>query len=100
MKQTVTFHKFMNAFHSADRGSNFSYDGLKALFSYLMDCEDTTGEEIELDVISLCIDFTEYPSIKRFWEDYDKESFPTYGSIESATLLIPLDSGGFIIENF
>ena len=59
MKTTVTFCDFCDAFCKSDRNNTFSYDGKKALFDYLEDLEQSTGEEIELDVIALCCDYDE-----------------------------------------
>lgn len=59
MKTTVSRYDFERAFVDADRKENFSYEGLKALFDYLEDYEEQTGEEIELDVIALCCDYAE-----------------------------------------
>jgi len=36
-----------------NRKTNFSYEGLEILFEYLEELEESTGEEIELDVIAL-----------------------------------------------
>jgi hypothetical protein len=58
MKQTVNFYDFHDAFKRI-RPDNFSYEGLKALFDYLEDYEESCGEEMELDVIAICCDFTE-----------------------------------------
>ena len=62
MKTTVSLNDFKNAFNAYDRTDNFSYNGLKALYEYLEEYEDNTGEEIKLDVIALCCDFSEYDS--------------------------------------
>lgn len=59
MKTTVTFCDFCDAFRKCDRNDTFSYDGKKALFDYLEEVEQSTGEEIELDVITLCCDYDE-----------------------------------------
>jgi predicted ArsR family transcriptional regulator len=59
MKTTVSRYDFERAFADADRKENFSYEGLNALFDYLEDYEEQTGEEIELDVIALCCDYSE-----------------------------------------
>mgnify|MGYP003350223349 CR=1 FL=1 len=59
MKQTVNFNDFRDAFRTMDRMENFSYEGMQALFDYLEQLEEDTGEEIELDVIGLCCDFSE-----------------------------------------
>jgi hypothetical protein len=59
MKTTVSRYDFERAFVDADRKENFSYEGLKALFEYLEDYEEQTGEEIELDVIAICCEYSE-----------------------------------------
>lgn len=59
MKTTVSRYDFERAFVDADRKDQFSYEGLKALFDYLEDYEEQTGEEIELDVIALCCEYSE-----------------------------------------
>lgn len=58
MKQTVHFHTFQQAFE-AIRPDNFSYEGLTILFDYLIELENDIGEELELDVIAICCDFSE-----------------------------------------
>ena len=62
MKQTLNAYDFERAFVTAGRKDQFSYDGKKALFEYLEAFEEDTGEEIELDVIALCCDYSEYES--------------------------------------
>ena len=59
MKQTITLHTFRDAFYKMGRKDSFSYVGLEVLFDYLEELEQATGEEMELDVISLCGEFTE-----------------------------------------
>ena len=59
MKTTVSRYDFERAFIDADRKENFSYEGLNALFDYFEDYEESTGEEIELDVIAICCEYSE-----------------------------------------
>jgi hypothetical protein len=63
MKQTVNSYDFEQAFKNFGRyggdNDNFSYQGLQLLFDYLVGYEEDTEEEMELDVIGLCCDFTE-----------------------------------------
>lgn len=59
MKTTVSFCDFCDAFRSADRNENFSYEGKRALFDWLEQYEEETGTEQELDVVALCCDFSE-----------------------------------------
>ena len=59
MKTTVSKYDFERAFVTADRKENFSYEALGLLFDYFEDYEEQTGEEIELDVIAICCEYTE-----------------------------------------
>lgn len=61
MKITVTESMFKDQFVSYGRADNFSSAGLSALFEYLEESEQDAGDELELDVIALCCDFTESP---------------------------------------
>ena len=69
MKQTINFSQFVAAFNDYDRGDQFSYEGLKALFEYFEEYEEDCGVEVELDVIAICCDFTE-SSFEDVWNDY------------------------------
>lgn len=58
MKTTVSQSEFIDAFHRYDRYDQFGYDALCSLFDYLEQMEDDCGEEMELDVIALCCDYS------------------------------------------
>ena len=75
IKQTVTESDFRDAFQ-AIRPDNFTYEGLGALYDYVWELSEDIGEDIELDVISLCCDFTEYS------EDEAREEFDIDPDIE------------------
>jgi len=98
MKQTVNFTDFRNAFE-AIRPSNFTYEGLQALFEWLEDYEYYTKEEIELDVIALCCDYTEYTSLDQFQLDYG-DKYATLDDIQDETTVIEIGNGGFIVAGF
>src|SRR5574344_178247 len=70
MKQTIDLYAFRDAFYKMGRTDNFSYEGLGILFDYLEEFEQATGEEMELDVISLCGEFTE-STIDDLISEYD-----------------------------
>lgn len=81
MKQTVNLSQFRDAFNRMDRGNQFSYEALEILFNGLEEFEEDTGEEMELDVIELCCDFSEmtarqiqdtYPTLCEELEDDEK----------------------------
>ena len=59
MKQSIGFCGFCDAFRDMDRNENFSYEGKRILFDYLEEYEESCGEEIELDVIALCCEYSE-----------------------------------------
>ena len=58
MKTTVNQSEFIDAFHRYDRYDQFGYDALVSLFDYVEQLEDDCGEEMELDVIALCCDYS------------------------------------------
>ena len=55
----VTESDFIQAFDDYGRGNNFSIEAREALYEYLEDLSEITGEPIELDVIGICCDFSE-----------------------------------------
>lgn len=58
MKETVTLSTFRDAFR-AIRPNNFSDEGLEVLFDDLTQYEEDCDQELELDVIAFCCEFTE-----------------------------------------
>lgn len=98
MKQTVNFTDFMDAFQI--RKENFTYKGKRALFDSLEAYEEDSGQEIELDVIALCCEYTEYENLAEFHQDYDAEVYVTIEDIEDATTVIKIDDDAFIIQSF
>jgi hypothetical protein len=82
MKQTIGLSQFTDSFMSI-RPNNFSYEGLQVLFDWIEQQEQDTGTEQELDVISLCCDFTEstYEEVMKDYnlaegEDLNPEDIP------------------------
>ena len=117
MHTSVTSAMFADAFRRMGRENQFSREALEALFNYLEEYEQDTGEDLELDVIALCCDFTEYESAIAAAEDYvftteleaddyeDEESYEDAKEsearewLEDRTIVINFDSG-LIIQNF
>ena len=99
MIQTINEYQFADAFHKMDRGNQFSYDGLKALYDDLIIYEESSGNPIELDVIALCCDYREYESLKDFQEDYG-DDYESIDEIGQATTVIMIDDTSFIIQAF
>ena len=95
MKENVNFGRFVDAFRI--RKENFSHKGLRALFDYLEQCEEDTGEEMELDVIGLCCEYAEYESLEDIQKDYSEVK--DLDDLRDNTIVIEFD-GGIIIQQF
>jgi len=94
MNKTINQNDFVDAFQ-AIRPEKFSYDGLRALFSYLEDLDEQCDTETELDVIAICCDFTEYEDLEEIQGNYnDIESIE---NLQDHTTVIEF-SGGIIIQ--
>jgi len=101
MKKTINSYDFYRGFEKL-RPDNFSYAGLDALFDYLEELEEDTGEEIEFDVIAICCDYSEYKSATEAVKDYVGEEMTEKEALEylqDKTFIIEFD-GGIIIQNY
>lgn len=99
MIKTINQNDFTHAFISL-RPSNFSYEGLLALFDWFEEYEDSAGSQIELDVIAICCEYAEYDSLKDFQNHYGDE-YESLEDIENRTTLIKIeDEDSFIIQQF
>lgn len=88
MKQTVNKYDFHRAFETMGRANQFSYDGRQALFEYLEQYEESTGSEIELDVIALCCDFSE-GTVENVLKEYSLDSLD---DLRDQTTVIDVDT--------
>ena len=68
MKQSINFSQFVDAFHAYDRYDAFGYQALRVIFDYLEEYEESTGEEVELDVIAICCEYCE-----QSWQDIARD---------------------------
>jgi len=98
MKQTIGFSQFTDAFRDMGREENFTYEGKRALFDYLESFEEDTGEEIELDVIALCCEYSEYENLAELQENYT--DIENVEELEGHTTVIKIDDERFIIQDF
>lgn len=58
MKQSINFSAFVDAFHAHKRYDQFGHDALRILFDCFEQYEENTGEQIELDVIAICCEYS------------------------------------------
>ena len=99
MIKTINEYDFSKAFHNMGRGEQFSSSGLDALFKYFEMLEDSVSEPIELDVIAICCEYSEYESLEEFHYDYGSE-YESIDDIERETEVIRIDDDSFIIAQF
>ena len=73
-------------------------EGLECLYNYLIDFEQDTNTEIELDVIALCCDYSEYKDLEEYKQNYS--SINSIKDIKDATTFIPIfKTARFITQN-
>ena len=83
-----------------------------ALYDYLVKYKESTDDEIELNVVALCCEYSEYESAneaaKRYngaveaskdFDDEDREA-AALAWLEDQTTVIPVNGGGVIIQDF
>ena len=71
----------------ADQNANWSHAGAVALIKYLEEWEEETGEEIELDVVAIRCDFTQYDSLQDWADEHFGSGGPeeTFGWTDEST---------------
>lgn len=68
--QTLTKSAFIDAFKQSSRKDQFSYEALGAIFDYLEEYSDSTGENVEFDIVGICCDWSEM-SWQEIAQSYD-----------------------------
>ena len=69
MKITLSTSDIARALHRDDNAA-WSWNGAKALAEYLEEYEQSTGEEMELDVCAIRCDFSESQSLQDWLVEY------------------------------
>jgi len=69
MKTTLNTSAIARALKS-DQNAAWSWNGARALAEYLEELEESTGEEMELDVCAIRCDFSEFSSLEAWAADY------------------------------
>lgn len=95
--QTVNEYDFLNAFTSI-RPDNFSREALFAMYEAFEEYSDDSGIPFDLDVIGVCCEYSEFESLEELKASYtDIESL---GDLHDRTMVIELDNGGLVIQDF
>lgn len=104
MKQTIGKNQFVEAFRVMGRQDQFTRPALEALFYALEQMEQDSGTEMELDVIGLCCDFTEYGSPQEAAAEYGEDIQDRDEALEwlnEHTWVIEIaDEDGIVIQVF
>lgn len=98
MIKTINFSDFIDSFSDSYK-NNFTYEGKRALFDYLENLEEETGEPIELDPIALCCEYTEYDNLMALKVDYS--DIKSMDDLRDNTQVIEIEgTDKFIIQNY
>lgn len=102
MKMTVDRSTFMNEFKAYNRLDNFSGWALNQLFDYFEQYEADCGQEIELDVIAICCDYSEmsFEDAKSNYEQDDLSNDEFLEYLEENTQIIAYDDENVIYAAF
>ena len=69
MKETLTTCEIADRLNNDENGG-WSYAGAWAMADYLEQLEEDIGEEMELDVVAIRCDYSEYGSLEEWATDY------------------------------
>jgi len=110
MKQSVNFSQFVDAFHAMKRYDSFGYHGLRIIFDYLKEYEESTGEDIVLDVIAICCDYSmnDYATIAQDYRidlsdadgDAEEEERIVTEYLEENTIVLGVCADGIVYQCF
>ena len=98
MYSIVTQQDFFDAFAAVERESQFSNAALHALYSYFVELEEDTGEQIELDQVAICCDWAEYNDLAAIQADYPH--IITLDDLQEYTTVIRTDDDTIVIQQF
>ncbi len=110
MKKTLNTNQIADALRN-DQNANWSWAGARALAEYLEELEEETGTEMELDIVAIRCDYSEYEDAIVAaedcggWEyegdgDDDREKAALSWLKDEKIIIRELDNGGVIIQNF
>jgi len=109
MKITLTQSTFQREFINSSRKDSFSYEALDILFNYFQEIENNLNEEIELDIINICCDYTEdtWQNIAMAYDinldqndSEDDQKMQVNHFLQSLTTVIGETCDGFLYSNF
>ena len=69
--QTVSANDLYHLACKMNRGENFGYNGWRAIGDYLESLSDDLGEDVEIDIISICCEYSMAESADDAFYQYD-----------------------------
>lgn len=69
--QTIDSSDLYHLASRMDRADNFGYKGWRAIGDYLEESSEDTGEDIEVDIIAICCEYSMAESADSVFYDYD-----------------------------
>ena len=107
--QTLTKSAFIDAFKQSSRKDQFSYEALGAIFDYLEEYSDSTGENVEFDIVGICCDWSEmsWQEIAQYYDvdlsqctDDDERIGEVGDFLNRNTQYCELSDGSFVFLQF
>jgi hypothetical protein len=98
--KTINAYDFRTEFASMGRHQQFTYAGLNALYEYIEEGY-TEDNPFEIDVIALCVQFTEYENLDECLQEVGNDDIKTLEDLQDHTIVIEIEgSEGIIISEF
>lgn len=95
---TLNFGQFCDNWPES-RKDQFSYDAKKAIFDYLENYEEETGEQLEFDPIAICCEWTEYEDFAALQAEYS--TIETMDKLKDNTIVLEIEGKtNFVIMQF
>ena len=107
--QTLTKSAFVDAFKQSSRKDQLSHEALEAIFDYLEEYSDSTGEPVEFDIVGICCDLCEqtWQAIASDYgieidenENEEEQKQQVYDYLSNETSVIGETADGFVFVQF
>ena len=100
--ENINVSRFREAFDRRGRGGQFSYSALGLLFEYYEEIAIETGQPMELDVIAICCDWTEY-TLEELAQDHgegDESPEATLARVRDIVWVHDVPGGTYLVPNY
>jgi len=97
--KTLSKQDFIEEFNFGEHSSyndQFSYEGLEALYDYIMECY-SEEQPFEMDAIGLIVQFTEYENLHECLQEVGNDDIKTLEDLFDVTMVIQVENTERII---